>query len=86
MTDASDLREDAGRVDGTIRLEAIVVDVPAATTLARIGFRIGSFAVGGSGTAGSVSGVASLGVDELAAVLLGLGAASPAAGIAPVRD
>jgi len=73
-------------VDGTIGLEAIVVDVPAATSLARIGFRIGSFAVGGSGIAGNVSGVASLGADELAAVLLVLGVASAAAGILPVRD
>lgn len=62
-------------------LEGIVEGVPAATSLAGVGFRIGSFATGVSGEAGDAPGAASTGADKSGEVLL-IGPESVAGGFA----
>ncbi|SRR6266849_2012998 len=69
MTEASERREDAGRVEAMMGLEESIVDALGKTSLGRIGVGRVCFAAGGFGIAGRVVVVTSPGAGELKVLL-----------------
>ena len=68
MTEASERREEAERVEAMIGLEWSIVDALGKTSLGRMGFGRVCFAAGGFGTVGSAAWGTLPGVGEPAGV------------------